>query len=475
MSKIHGMMDTGRRAMANSQTALQTVGHNIANKSTEGYSRQRVEIQSSEPLGTGKLRIGTGAKTANVTRINNSYLERQIGGEQAKLGYYQGKGDAMTRVEQVYNEQVNKGLSSYVSEFFNAVREFSNNPESLATRTQVKETAELLTKDFRRVSTQLTAIQKDVDQQIVNHVSEINEITREIAKLNEKVQTVQSAGGPANDERDRRDLLVKQLGEKINIRWAEGDDGMLTISAGNSGLLVTGYDAKTLEARSTPARDGKGEGNVDIFYHNTDQSTPYMVTQQLTGGRLGGLLEVRDKVINGLHDNIDEMATTMAEAVNDVHGQGFDAYGQKAGEFFAVPDDAIHAAESIKVSDAILKDPGRIAAGNVPGAPGDNRIANKMGQLQYQSLMSDGRTTLDDFYNSVVGQVGLESKQIQSAQSAQGDVVKQLSNIRESISGVSLDEETTKMVEFQKAFEASARLIKTADEMFDTVLNLKHM
>jgi flagellar hook-associated protein 1 FlgK len=476
MSKIHGLMDTGKRSMMNSQTALQTVGHNIANKSTEGYSRQRVEIQSNEPVGAGKLRIGTGSKTAMVSRVNNPYLEKQIGQEQSKQGFFDGKGDAMTRVEQVYNEQVNKGLNTFVTDFFNSFREFSNNPESLATRTQVKETAEFLTKDFKRVSNQLTEIQKDIDQQIATSVHDINEISREIASLNEKVQMVQMQGGPGNDERDRRDLLIKQLGEKVNIRWAEGNDGMVTVSAGNSALLVAGYDAKTLVAKATGGTDTKGEGNFDVFYKNSKDAIPMVVTGQLTGGRIGGLLEVRDKVINGLHANLDEMAYSLASSVNDIHSRGYDAYNQKAGKFFDFPPVTFeHPADVLKLSDAVSTDVGRIASGATPNSPGDNRIASMLGQMQFQSVMDDGRSTLDEFYNSMVGQVGIQSKRTQSAQASQADIVKQLGNIRESISGVSLDEETTKLVEFQKAFDASARLVKTADEMFDTVLNLKRM
>jgi flagellar hook-associated protein 1 FlgK len=475
MSKIHGMMDTGRRSMMNSQTALQTVGHNIANKGTEGYSRQRVEIQSNEAVGFGKLRVGTGSKTANVTRINNPYLEKQIGKEQSTLGYFQGKGDAMVRVEQVYNEQINKGLNTFVSEFFNSFREFANNPESLATRTQVKETAEFLARDFQRISSHLTEIQNDVDQQIVTHIEEINQATKEIASLNEKIQTVQIQGGPANDERDRRDLLIKQLGEKINIRWAEGEDGMVTITAGNSGLLVAGYDAKRLEARGTPARGGKNDGNVDVFYYNAEGAEPYNLTEQLTGGKIGGLLEVRDKVIADLHNSVDQMAIKIATSVNDVHRQGFDAYNKQAVNFFEIPTDAKNAAEGLKVSAAISQDVGRIAAGATPFAPGDNRIANSIHELQFKGVMDDGRSTLDEFYNSMVGQVGIQARRAEMSTQSQGDIVKQLGNIRESISGVSLDEETTKLIEYQKAFDASARLIRTADEMFDTVLSLKRM
>ena len=461
--------------MANSQTALQTVGHNIANKSTEGYSRQRVELQTNEPLGFGKLRVGTGSKTALISRINNSYLEKQIGTEQAKQGYYDGKSDGMVRVEQVYNEQVNKGLNTFVSEFFNSFREFSNNPESLATRTQVKENADYLTKDFKRVSDQLGGIQKDLDSQIGTHVHEINEITHEIASLNEKIQMVQISGGPANDERDRRDLLVKQLGEKINIRWAEGEDGTVTISAGNTALLVAGYESKTLEVKATPANATKEEGCVDVFYRNNEHAELINVTNQLNGGKIGGLLEVRDKVIGDLQKNVDKMALQLADTVNQVHSQGFDSYDKKAGDFFTINQNGGHIAANLNVSAVISNDVGRIASAAQANAPGDNTIANKIGQLQFDSVMEDGHSTMDEFYNSMVGQVGIQSKRVYTAQAAQSDIVKQLGNIRESISGVSLDEETTKLIEFQKSFDASARLIKTADEMFDTVLNLKRM
>src|SRR3954465_9686651 len=142
MSKISAMMDVGKRSMMNSQTALQTVGHNIANKSTEGFSRQRVEIQSNSPENHGNYQVGMGARTANVTRINNPYLERQIGEEQSTQGFLGGQSDALMRVEQVYNEQLNKGLNTYMGEFFNSFRELANNPESTATRTLVKDNAD---------------------------------------------------------------------------------------------------------------------------------------------------------------------------------------------------------------------------------------------------------------------------------------------------------------------------------------------
>lgn len=475
MAKIHGMMDMGKRSMANSQTALQTVGHNIANRTTEGYSRQRVEIQADEPIGLGKLRIGQGAKTSAITRVNNPYLEKQIAKEKSSQGYFGGLSDAMGRVEQVYNEQMNKGLNTYISDFFNSYREFSNNPENLATRTQVRESADALAKDFNRVHQQLTAVQGDLDQQITTHVDEINDMTDEIAKLNEKIQFLTATGSPGNDERDRRDLLLKKLGEKINIRWGEGNDGSVTITAGQSALLVVGNESKKLHVLSTPADGQKSEGGVDVYIKNTENAEPMKITRQLTGGAVGGCLEIRDGMIEELKDDANQMAYQLAKSVNDLHMQGFDQYGRKAGRFFDIPADATNAAALIGVDDLVVSDPNRIAAGLMPKAPGDNRIASQIARLQYEGSLNDGNNTFDEFYNSMVGKVGVQTKRAATGVENQKNIVTQLTNIRESISGVSLDEEATKMIEFQKAFDASARLIRTADEMFDTVLSLKRL
>lgn len=475
MSRIWSMMDVGRRSLANSQTALQTTAHNVANKSTEGYSRQRVDMVTAEPIGQGKLRIGMGARASQVTRTNNEYLEKQLEREGNQLGFQSARADMLGRVEQVYNEQVNKGLNHSLGNFFNSFRELSNNPESLATRTQVKESAEYLAKDFNRVHTQLTEIQNDADFRIATKVAEINQLTREIAQLNEKIQVVELTGVPSNDERDRRDLLLKELGNKISIKYAEGKDGQLTITAANTAVLVSGYSQRDLTVAAAPGRDGKREGNFEVYYKSTDHSTPVNITKQIKGGEIGGLIEVRDAVVNDFIRGMDELAYKLTEEVNAAHVQGYDRHGRSGNLFFETTAAVDGAAENLKLTDGIANDVGRIAAGAQPNAPGDNRLANVLSGLQYKGVFNDGSATLDDHYNSLVGKVGIEAQRAISAQESQGEIVGQLKNLRESISGVSIDEEMTKMIEFQKSFDASARLVRTADEMMDTVLNLKRL
>lgn len=470
MGKISAMMDVGKRSLQNSQTALQTIGHNIANKSTEGYSRQRVELMTNVPISEGKIQIGMGARAGQITRTNNPWLEKQIQREGTQLGFADARADALGRVENVYNEQVNKGLNQYMTDFFNSFRELSNNPESLASRTMVRESALSLTGDFKRVTDQLHAVQDDLDGQIKTVVEEVNQMSKEIASLNEKIQMVEVQGAPANDERDRRDLLLKKMGEKMEISWAEGTDGNLTVTGGNTAILVSGSTASEIFARHTDSRD-----RVEIYYKSTEQATPVNVTAQIKGGKVGGALEVRDKIIEDLLGNIDKMAYTLAKEVNKAHIEGIDRYGKDGILFFEMPETEKGAAQVLKLNQTVSNDVGRIAAGAREGAPGDNTVSNIVAALQYRPVMDNNSSTLDDFYNTQVGQIGTIAQRAVKTQESQKNILSQLSNIRESISGVSLDEETTKMIEFQKAYDASARVIRTADEMLETVLALKRL
>lgn len=155
--------------------------------------------------------------------------------------------------------------------------------------------------------------------------------------------------------------------------------------------------------------------------------------------------------------------------------EGYNRYNRNGVALFELPSGVEGAAENIRLNRAVSEDVGQVAAAGSPGAPGDNRIANVLSSLQYKSVMEDGTATVDAFYASLVGKVGVEAQRANSAATSQKDIYAQLRNVRESISGVSLDEETTKMIEYQKSFNASARLIRTADEMMETVLNLKRL
>lgn len=473
MPKLTGIMDIGKRSLSNAQLGLQTTSHNIANKDVEGYARQRVELQTSTPVGIGHIQIGTGAKVAAIRNIKNDYLEKQIQGEFEKKGLAEGRQDSIYRVEQVFNEQLNKGLNQLVGDFFNAFRELANAPESQASRTLVQETADAVSKDFNRINRALKDIQNDIDAQMKTEIAAVNSMAKQIAGLNQKIAQVEIQGRNANDERDQRDQILKELGEKVDIKYSTGDNGMINVIAGNMANLVSGITSSEIYVQDEPGQIGHRYGAAQIYLKPSDTTSPVNVTSQFDGGRIGGILEVRDGLIEQMLDDMDTLAYNLATEVNKQHIDGRDRYGGPAVLFFNFMEDKFDAAGSIKVNDTINNDPGRMVAGYSPNGPGDNRIANNIIKLQSEKLLNNSTSTFDDFYNSMVGTVAVQMQKAEKEAHHQNGIITQLQNIRESISGVSLDEETAKMIELQKGFDASARIIRTAEEMFDTVINLK--
>lgn len=470
MAKIHAMLDIGKRSMMNSQTALQTVSHNIANKATEGYSRQRVELQTAVPIIEGNKQMGMGSKAASVTRTNNPFLEKQIQNQTGNLGMEQGREASLNRTQEIFNEQLNKGLNQYITDFFNGFRELSNNPESTTSRTMVTQSAEALVKDFQRVDTQLTSVQHDVDERVKSEVDEVNKLVKEVADLNKQVAEAEVQGVPANDQRDRREVVLKKLNERLDIKFAEGDNGIVSVAAAGNALLVSGFDHYKLETHANPDTD-----RIDVFFKANESTPPFRITDRIKSGTLGGALSVRDQVIPDFKEKMDLIAYKLADEVNKAHVEGFDRNGRQGLLFFDMPTSVEGAAKNLSVNQAVLDDVNRVAAAAKPGAVGDNTVANVISQLQHKEVMDGGTATIDDFYNSQTGRIGVLAQRAVKSRESQANVLNQLTNIRESISGVSLDEETTNMIEFQRAFDASARVIKTADEMFDTVLNLKRL
>lgn len=494
MAKINSMMNIGKRAMMNSQTALATTAHNIANKSTEGYSRQRVEIVSNPSIENGSVRVGSGAKAAEVTRTVNPWLERQIEKEGASMVYADTKAEATSKLEGIFNESTNKGINFFISEFFNSFRELSTQPDSTAMRAAVKESAEQLVDEFKRVNSQLDAVRNDLNTQIEYSVVEANQITKEIAQLNEKIQQVEIGGLTANDERDRRELLVKKLAEKFDVSYSEDPKtGGISITAGKNAVIVTGNSAAELKT-------AKDENNkTQIYFSLGPKGMDINITNQFTKGRIGAALEVRDKNVDKIRSDMDVMAYSMAKEVNRAHIEGYDKYNKQGVLFFDMPGlDAISLApeefnesvaekfeqnkldmngfsKNLSLNATIRNDAGRISAAANPNAPGDNTVANIIHNVQFSGVVGETQSNFDDFYNAQVAEIGIITQRANKSVESQKNIMTQLSNMRESISGVSLDEEAARMIEFQKSYEASARLIKVADEMFDTVLNLKRL
>jgi len=472
MAKIHGVLDVGRRGMLLSQTAMQTTSHNITNRSTEGYSRQRVEQTTNPTVGEGNFRIGTGAKLAGINRMNNPWIEKQLEKENSSFSRLEEQVGGLARLESALNEQSVKGLSDTIGNFFNSFREIANTPESAVARTQVREAAVNLVSGLQLAKKQISDVKVDMNKSVEFNISEVNALAKELASLNLKIQDIEVGGhNIANDERDHRDLLLKKLSEKIDISYAEDvSTGMINVTAGKTAILVAGTTSNQLKTAEN------NNGQVQIYNELSKGGTLLDITDQFRSGKVGAAIELRDGTTDTMINHLEDLAYNLTHEVNKAHAEGFDRYNQTGFEFFEMKDKTQpFSIENLQLSDRIIEDVSRIAVASKANAPGDNTVANVIHNLQGRPLMEGGKYSFDDFYNAKVSEIGILAQRSNSSFESQRNTLDQLKNIRESLSGVNMDEEAARMIEHQKSFEASARLIKTADEMMDTVLNLKRL
>jgi flagellar hook-associated protein 1 FlgK len=362
------------------------------------------------------------------------------------------------------------GLDQALTEFWTAWQDLVNNPAGYSERTVVAAKSATLALTFNNMSSNLHQIQKDYDANISGTLDEINGMAQQIADLNDKISQVEVAGQNSNDYRDQRELLLKELSEKIEITSFENNQGQVTVLVGNGRPLVQNPYAYAL---STETNAG---GLQDVVWTDRSGATAN-ITNDIQGGKIKGWLDVRDGYVQNYLDQLDNLAATIVAEVNALHQGG---YGIANDPFTGLPvtgldffEAAGTTAATIEVNPDLITDVNRIAASlTAATVPGDNRNAVAIANLQNQLTMNSGQATFGDFYSTLVSRVGNDVRSAAANHDYEDAMVAQLENYRESVAGVSLDEEMINLVKFQHAYEAAARVITTVDEMLNTLLNM---
>ena len=470
---IPNIMQTGRTGMVAAKVGIATSGHNIANANTEGYSRQRIQTETaaSQEGSYGKNYIGSGTFLNRVERVNDQYIEKQIRTAQRDLSNSEEKEIALKQLEDIFNEMGGEGLNRLVTRFFNEFRRLSDEPESPAVRQSLREATKAMVNDFHRLRKEVVEVRTHLDSRIEGSALEINSLLGEVAQLNRSIRDAGTTGAIPNDLLDKRDLAIKKLNSYMDITTHLESNGNVNIDLKGVGPIIIGDRPERFYVERTQAdAEGKPENAFDLRCTSGTQAT---LTHTLSGGKMGALLEVRDKVLSTVLHRLDELAFGLTHAVNQVHEVGVTPSGAYQISFFKPMYDRDRAAEFINLSDDILANVNNIATAVIPDAPGDNRVALAISRLQGQRFLDNGYASPDEWYNSIVSDVGIASSRNRFALNQQKDIVTQLSKVRDQISGVSIDEETANLMQFQHAFDASAKVIQVADDMLKTVLALK--
>jgi flagellar hook-associated protein 1 FlgK len=461
MTHLFGVLSTGTSALLTQQRAINVTGNNIANVNTPGYSRQRLNLETSTPTQTGLGLMSFGVTSTGVERIYDRFLGAQLNDESANLGRWEAQKGMLDRVEVVFDESGGYGLNQALSDFWNSWQDLSLNPEGRTERSVAAAASQGLADAIRQKYSDLEQVQKDIDTAVKDGVENVNRLTAQIADLNQKISRTEIGGTNANDYRDSRDLVLKQLSELVDIKSFEDADGQVVVSVAGGRPLVESGNTWQLSTQSN------ADGHTDILWPDANGGSVNL-SAEITGGKIGGWLQTRDVKIASYQDQLDALAQGLIGEVNSLHAAGYGLDGTTGTDLFTGTG-----AADLALNADILDDPNLIAASaTAAGVPGNADQAIAINALRTGLTMNGGTATFDTAVNTLVGQVGYDVQTAKANESHQADMMTYLENYRESVSGVSLDEEMVNLVKFEAAYNAAAKMVSMADEMLDSLMNM---
>lgn len=439
MANITGrIFDLGKSALFAAQQGVNVAGHNISNVNTPGFTRQRLILETNAPVSGLAGQVGSGVRAAGVQRIHDRFIDNQINTEIQSLGRWEARKEILETAEIILEGPSGSGVGSALDAFWNAWQDLSNNPSGLTERALLLSTSETLSFRMEQAFNGLDELQRSIALRMQNGMMEVEELAAKIADLNGKIAEYELKGQNANDFRDRRGVALKSLSELIDVIIAEGDNGMVYVNAAKGRSLVVNATASRLD--------------------------PDEIIDNVTEGRIAGWRDTKADILGYIAD-LQALSEGIITETNALHTAGFDLNGDPGIEFFTALTSGMPALN--------IDDPNLVAAAaSAGGAPGDNANAVAVAELQNKLTMSGGLASFGEFYNAMVSGVGSDVYFAEQTLAHQTDMVTQLENFRESISGVSVDEEMINVIQFQNAFEAASKLITTADEMLETVMNM---
>ncbi|WP_342537028.1 flagellar hook-associated protein FlgK [Sporosarcina sp. FSL K6-3508] len=492
-------LETSKRGLYTQQSALYTTGHNISNANTLGYSRQRVNMQATSGFpgvgmnaGTMPGFLGTGVEAGSIQRIRDGFVDKQFRNESNQLGYWENRTKNIAQMEDVLAEPSKYGLQGSLSEFWQSLQGLANNPENGGARAVVVERGVAVADSFKYIDKSLKEIQDNIGQEIGVSVKDINSIMDQIAGLNKQIAEVEPNGYLPNDLYDARDALLDELSTYLPIEVKNVPtggkalaiaEGTVTVKIKTKNGDITVIEGKEYAKMSVVNGDGEGKptsaDKMESFtFTGNGNATggPLTVKDMQESGKLRSLVESYGypdgNDVKGLYPDmlkkLDDMAKAFITEFNKIHAKGEPLSGTKIDDFFQGDS-----ASTIKVVDEIQKDPNKFNASDAKGEVGNGKIALELSKFQFNKIKIGDieDTTIQSYYSGVIGELGVEGQQAVKMTKSSLTLLGAVSNRRDSISSVSLDEEMTDMIRFQQAYNASARMVTVMDETLDKIIN----
>jgi flagellar hook-associated protein 1 FlgK len=459
MPSISSGISIALQAVLTHSQVLEITEHNIANASTPGYRRQSAVLTADMPYSingadykTGAGQRGSGVTIERIQRFNLAFFDGRYRAVSSEAASWEAQSGILSQLESVLAENSDDGLLPKLDQFWSGWQSLSNDPTNSSLRTILLDDASSLAMAFNRRSAQITQLRSDQNQVVSSQVEEINSLASQIAQLNENISRVISVGEQPNDLMDKRDVALDRLAEISGAVSSEQKNGEMLVSIGGH-VLVVGHDTFKLETRTNPVDTSV----MDVYWSDNQKVDPF-------SGELKGTLEVRDRILVDQLNGLNTMSAGLIAQVNAIHSGGYGLNNATGLNFFTGTD-----ASSIAVNP--LLDATSVATSSAASQAGNNSIALQIAGLKTVKGMKAGTATLNEFYNSQITELAVTTKRATDNSYQHGLIVHALGNQRESVAGVSLDEEAANMAKAQKAYQAAARVLTAYDDLLDLVIN----
>jgi flagellar hook-associated protein 1 FlgK len=453
MASSFGSINTALTSLYAQRRALDVTGQNIANANTEGYTRQRAEMQSQvgslSPAMYAKTDgLGTGVAVSDVQRLRDEYLESRGRTEHAKSAYATAQTSAYAAIEDVFAEPGETALAAQLSDMWGGWNDVANNPQLSATRSTLIQQSSTVADGLNRAHTSLAGQWADNRTQLAAYVNEVNTAADSIAQLNDSIVKAKASGLTVNELEDRRDLQVMRLSELAGATASKRANGAMDVFVGNS-TLVSEFTTRKLEVSGAARLDDQKVDPMTLRWADTK-------TAVTAGGTMGAMADTMTTIIPAISDALDSIARNLADTVNGLHSGGYSADGTTGLDFFTGDT-----AGTIRVA---VTDPEKVAVSSSPDAR-NNVVADALADV------GDTAGGPDREYQGMIGQLGVAAQAASRRTEIQATVTEQVDASRESHSGVNLDEEMTNLLTYQRGYEAASRVLTTIDSMLDQLIN----
>ncbi len=446
--------------LAAAQRAMDIVGQNVVNANTPGYSRQRVDVSSVGVSSAATMFSGTnasvgGVRIDGVARIRDAFLEGARAAAGGKLNALQSQNSVLTQVQNLLSEPGETGLQSTMDSFFTAWQDLAQRPDDSAAGAVVIQRGNAVADQLKFVSEGITSQWMSSQSDLSNVVSQTNQALTDLAGVNQKIRQGANAGADVNELEDQRDTLVRTLSDLVGASASTNSDGTTAVSVNGINVLDGDHAEKVTLT---------GAGTLANVASDPPAITWGTVTVPVASGKAAGLLAALKTDLPKLASQTDQVAVALRDVVNTTHQQGFTLAGAQGGDFFSGTD-----ASTLGV---VPTDPTELAVASTAGTvDGNNALA--LGDLVDERtartvLGSEGPSEL---WRNMVANYGVKVQSVSNGVTVQQTVVASADSMVEADAGVSVDEEMSSMLLYQRAFEASSRIITTVDSMMDTLIN----